>query len=304
MKRMILLFFVLCLSQSAFSKILFCESKSDLDIGGGETESLIDIHLKLRKDTSDQRLERPVKGRATVLNSTLGVVKVTNGKCFDLMGYNYYVHYIGGGLGLETSSGVFNISCPLVSNKRFGPVGDVASFAGVVATAKTGVGVTGGAFINKAFGICTLIGVDIGLGASATAGGLYIRNIPNHDNLTKEAAALLNLTDEDLLSEFKRGVGLYKLIEATVTETQQRRRGEKIETNEIGEIHFRPEYRNDRKDMVKRSAILSLRECDEPLLRTKDITREWRITSNPIGYFENADIITGLRSLVQRGCIL
>lgn len=72
------------------------------------------------------------------------------------------VRMIGPGIGLRFSGSSFTFSCPLVRKRKFLK----GNFYGVKVHATAGAGANVGIFTNRRLGVCTMAGIDLGLGAS------------------------------------------------------------------------------------------------------------------------------------------
>ncbi len=81
----------------------------------------------------------------------------------------YDIDFVGIGPGLRISSSNMIISCPFVRKNKI-----EGTYIGVKASAVAGIGATVAVVSNKRLGVCSITGLEVGLGASVTIGRMTI----------------------------------------------------------------------------------------------------------------------------------
>lgn len=304
-------------AQMASAKTLFCKSTNSLSVRVQAAEpsrrliNLPSLDWFLDKPEDHPEREQPTTIGANVHrygNDANGVWSVTHGTCSDGKKRAFNIHIVGAGLSLRTNNSLFTVECPIISNKRFGPVGYIARFAGTKAVATVGVGAEAGVYTNVRGGLCVLAGINSGLGAGVEIGGMSINRVSSPEFRHKDVDGLLALSDADLIKKFEKGVGLMKLI------VNPLRPGQEEQTFRMS---FRAEYKNDENDVIKATVLKGVSTCSVP--KVKDLFDYYidRKGSNPysvyaVYHYDSTkfdrgllkDAPTILRQMLDQGCVL
>lgn len=307
------------LSQGTFAKTLFCKSTNALSVRVQPAEAsrrLINLpSLDWFLDKPENHLEReqPTSTGHNLNrygNDANGVWSVTHGECNDGKHRKFNIHIVGAGLSLRTNNSFFTVECPVISNKRFGPIGYIARFAGTKAVATVGVGAEAGVYTNVRGGLCVIAGINTGIGAGVEIGSMAINRVASEKFIHEDVANLLALSDEDLMKTFEKGVGLIKMVKNPLQPNQP---------EQTFYFSFRPEYKHDDDEVIKASLMKGMSTCSVP--KVKDLFDYYFSASgapsntystwnrhNRQGNELNRGLVKDapalLRAMLEKGCIL